>query len=67
LEEALDPAARVFGPCSIKSMWKNEGEAGLAHPLVLAVGEEDINGYLGSIEEVAELGLPNGKVVWVVD
>jgi hypothetical protein len=48
-------------------MWKNEGEAGLAHPLVLAVGEEDINGYLGSIEEVAELGLPNGKVVWVVD
>lgn len=46
--------------CTIKSMRKDESQTGLSQPFALAVCEEDVDDYLSSIEEISELGLPNG-------
>lgn len=57
----------MFGACAIVPVRKDQGESGLSEPFVFAVGEVDINDYLGCVVEVAELGLPNCKVVGVVE
>lgn len=48
-------------------MRKDDSQTRLPQPFAFAVCKEDINDNLSSVEEVSELGLPNGKIVGVVE
>jgi hypothetical protein len=49
----------VFRSSAIKAVREEEGKRGLAKPFALAVCDKDINYYLGGVEEISKLGLPN--------
>ena len=65
LQEALDPGARVLGALSLEAVRQEHDEAVVLAPLVLCCNEVLVDDDLGTIDEVAELGLPEHQRVVV--
>ncbi|KAI3492962.1 hypothetical protein L1887_42337 [Cichorium endivia] len=63
LEEPLDPRRRVLGTLTVVAVGQVEHETGALEPLALARGDELVDDALGVVGKVAELSLPDGKVL----
>ena len=61
LEEALEARARVLRALSLVAVRQEQDQAAHAAPLELGRGEQLIDDDLGAVDEVAELGLPDGQ------
>ncbi len=66
LEIALDASAGVLGALAFVAVGEEHDEAGEEAPLGFASGEELVDDDLGTVGEVAELGLPEDEGLGVV-
>ena len=66
LEEALHAGAGVLGALAFVAVGEEHDEAGEETPLGFAGGDELVDDDLGSVGEVAELGLPEDEGLGVV-
>jgi hypothetical protein len=57
----------VFRSSSVEPVWEVQNQSILSHPLALAVGDICVDDHLSRVEKVAELGLPDHKIVGVVE
>jgi len=61
LQEALEPRARMLGTVPLVAVWEEERQARGLTPLREPGDEELVDDDLGTVDEVAELGLPEDE------
>src|SRR6202022_2833679 len=61
LEEALEAGGRMLGPRPLVAVGQGQGEERGLAPLGQAGDDELVDDYLGGVDEVAELGLPDDE------
>ena len=67
LEEAFDACRRVVRPLAFVPMRQKKDDRGALTPFLLRAADELVDDGLGTIEEVAELGLPEHQCVRSLD
>ena len=65
LQEAFEAGGGVFRPLSLEAMRQEHHQTGHTEPFRLARGDELVEHDLGTVGEIAELGLPHHKGIWL--